>query len=294
MDSSFALCPLCEHALHAEWQNKRLDVRLCSGCGHRIARHLTETQPTADYHQQYDQGSFVDSLGQTRRRQAGKILAFYTSLVGPIRSWLDFGCGRGWFLETAQKEGITQLAGADISPLSLSWLREKGFQAIPCRIVNFKLEPEWPENLHTSQVISFLDVLEHFEPQHLVSNTNTILDGVPKTKWVVIKVPVSRGLLFRLANCLRHFGWTRPLEQMFQVGTHPPHYHYFSTRSLQFFLKRLSLDERGFLDDNDFDDLSGRIQFPAPEIVKKMLSGSLGMMASIIGRDTRIVFANRH
>jgi hypothetical protein len=92
----------------------------------------------------------------------------------------------------------------------------------------------------------------------------------------VIKVPVSDGFFYQLANALRRVGMVRPLLQLYQVGTFPPHFHYYSKRSLRQLFDRAGLRVVEQWGDLDFepDALLERLQFAAP------LSGRLGRLAS--------------
>jgi hypothetical protein len=82
---------------------------------------------------------------------------------------------------------------------------------------------------------------------------------------------------------------------MFQVGTHPPHFHYFSRRSLDLLISTLGLRGRLWLDDPDFDDLLLRANW-----LRERLGTVAGALDRIIapcfrqfGKDTRIVVAVR-
>src|SRR5207237_9967485 len=112
-------------------------------------------------------------------------------------------CGRGWFLDVAKAAGWNVL-GVDTSPMAVELLRQRGIPATR----------ELPASKY--EVITLLDVIEHFRPDDLVPRLSAL-----KADLMIIKVPTSSGLLYRLAR-------GHALEQLYQVGTEPPHHHYFN------------------------------------------------------------------
>jgi hypothetical protein len=221
------ICPACSSALVADFTTQRLAVSRCTSCAHRVAQHAAGA-PQVDYHQQYDQGAFVDALRATRVRQARRILGWIRQAEPAATRLLDYGCGRGWFLEEAVNAGW-RATGADSSPMALQMLRERGIEAIGL------------DQPIASDVVTLLDVVEHFTPEELVPR----LSGI-RAKLVVIKIPTSQGLLYRLAR-------GRGREQLYQAGTSPPHYHYFNERSLKLVAKRASLGVLAVHRDRDFE-----------------------------------------
>jgi hypothetical protein len=103
-------------------------------------------------------------------------------------------------------------------------------------------------------VLTLLDVVEHFPVEGFTSRLARLFDTLrPTLKWVVIKVPVSDGMLFRTASIASRVGLHGPLHQLFQVGTTPPHRHYFSRGSLRLLTERLGLQMVELLADPDFE-----------------------------------------
>ncbi|MCA1825550.1 MAG: class I SAM-dependent methyltransferase [Myxococcales bacterium] len=221
-------CPACSSgAVLFDFETPRLKVWKCRSCGHRLAQHLA-VESLLDYHQQYDQGAFVDSLRATRVRQARRILGWIREAEPAATRLLDYGCGRGWFLDEAKAAGW-QVAGADSSPMAVQMLRDRGIAAVD---LDRPIE---------SEVVTLLDVIEHFTVEELVPRLSAV-----RARVVVIKVPTSEGLLYRFAR-------GRALEQMYQVGTYPPHHHYFNRRSLRHVLARAGMQPLGFHRDRDFE-----------------------------------------
>jgi hypothetical protein len=249
-------CPICRSCL-TPWKRitDRLALARCSDCGHTVAEHCGE-KVSDDYHQQYDLGPFLASLEATRLRQADLIIDRLQGF-GAFDRLLDFGAGRGWFLRRCRERGAEQLVGSDNSLLALKGLSEWGIPSIPAPSLEHMGEDleRWLASLpFPPRVVSFLDVIEHFpenRAQELITRITKSLIG--RLEWVVIKVPVSEGFLYRLARKMRWAGICGPLEQLYQVGTHPPHFHYFSRRSLRRFISNCSLREVERIEDFDFE-----------------------------------------
>jgi len=77
----------------------------CAACGHRVALHSSEA-PAADYHEQYDPGAFLDALRATRIRQARFIVGRIRAAAPDATRLLDYGCGRGWFIDEARAASV--------------------------------------------------------------------------------------------------------------------------------------------------------------------------------------------
>lgn len=294
-----AACWVCGGATRRFWTNAEFDAVACRRCGHLLATH--QRNPSAentDYHLMYEQRDFVAALGATRRRQAARILDALGALPAAPRSLFDFGCGRGFFLEVARERGGLVLAGGDVSQLALDGLARAGVAALP-------LDAELPfEKLDLSrlpfipEVITFLDVIEHF-PGDLGARLGRFVRALPPAvRFIVFKVPVRDGLLFSLADLARHAGVQSLGRQLFQSGTYPPHYQYFTRRSLDALIAVLGLSARAVLDDLDFepDQLGRRLASKgrAIQALATFSGRSLGAAAHATGRaDSRIVVAER-
>lgn len=292
-------CWLCSSATRVFWSNDAFTAVECRGCGHIQAEHQIDPEVAlADYHGTYDeQQRFVASLAATRRRQAGWLLDELQT-AGPIGSVFDFGCGRGWFLQVAQERGLRDLAGGDVSELALALVRQRGLREV-------RLEQSAPlDHLRLDDLgfvpdaITFLDVIEHF-PGDLIPMFSRWLARLPRrVRFVVIKVPIREGLLFSIANLARRVGVEGLGRQIFQAGTYPPHYQYFSRRSLSGLIAKLGLRPVRVLDDLDFEpeELGNRLGPRLAPLKAIALPAGYGLAAMVraLGRqDSRIVIAER-
>lgn len=286
-----ALCPICRAAqLRHDVRTSRVSVWRCVRCGHRVAEHTPASRPgSVDYHRQYEQTSFLGALEQTRLRQAERIAGAIRRNLTDARSILDFGAGRGWFLQAARRHGFRNLAGADTSELAVRLLRRAGFEAhelAPGRALpRLSFEPD---------VLTALDVIEHFPPDRLLPTLQALLDHF-RPRLVALKVPVSSGILYRTAAALGRVGVPLALEQLYQVGSEPPHESYFSQRSLLQLLEACGLRLVDRIGDRDFEPASlasrarvlGRFRRGA-----RLLGEFAGGVASLCGlEDSLIVLA---
>jgi SAM-dependent methyltransferase len=294
-----AACWVCGGPTGRFWTNPEFEAMACGRCGHLLATHRRNpSAENTDYHLMYDQRDFVAALGATRRRQASRILDALGALAAPPRSLFDFGCGRGFFLEVAAQRGGLALAGGDVSQLALDGLARAGVAALaldaelPFETLDLSKLPFIPE------VITFLDVIEHF-PGDLGARLGPFVRGLPaNVRFIVFKVPVRDGLLFSLADLARRAGVEGLGRQLFQSGTYPPHYQYFTRRSLDALISALGLSARVVLDDLDFEpeQLGRRLTSKgrAIQALAAFCGRSLGAAARATGRaDSRIVIAQR-
>jgi hypothetical protein len=285
-------CPICNHTLVEDFKTPRVAVRRCPGCAHRLAEFTQSPSPLIDYHEKHGAINFVKALEQTRLRQSEKIISRMRTLRVSLDNLLDFGAGRAWLVRTLLAKGAKNIAGGDSSELSLQIIRDLGAVAIRCEFDSGKVRMSpAPTDIHTA---SFLDVIEHFPPTELNSLFLDILSQCPLLQTVIVKVPVSSGVLYRVSAILRRLRQPRWIEQLFQVGSDIPHHHYFSRTSLNLFLNKQGFEIVACLDDAEVDDIAGRAHIQAmPRLISKVISGALKCVAGLVGCDARIVIARR-
>jgi hypothetical protein len=283
-------CIFCEStaAPILDFDASDLSVRRCPACNHRQAVH-GERPPTSDYYDHTPQDTpFLRSLETTRRRQARRIVRRAAELFGKPANWLDFGCGRGWLLDELRSTGSSQtIAGFDSSPISRQWLEQNGIESLP----SSGTDPHWPDFASLSfspRVVSLLDVAEHFPGDRVSTLFRDLSAALPTLEWLVVKVPVSSGVLYRGAHALR-FKFPGPYRQLYQVGTFPPHYHYFTTRSLRYLIEKAGYDVACVVEDADVDNLFHRMGR-----LSVLPGGGLAARAlRLFPADSAILFARR-
>ena len=217
-----------------------------------MAIHDTERAPSRDYHAQYDDGAFLDALRATRQRQATLLIGRLRIHVPNLSALVDYGAGRGWFLEACRSAGVAPVAGVDTSRVSVEGLAACGIEA------HLLDDGEAPAEVFgrlsfQPRVICLLDVIEHFPPERLRDTVRGIVRACGRElELVVVKVPVA-GLLYAGASALAKVGAAGPLRQLYQVGTWPPHFNYFSRSSAERLLSLSGLVVIERLGDRDFE-----------------------------------------
>lgn len=210
---------------------------------------------------------------------------------------LDLGAGRGWLLDEARASGMRRVAGADTSEDSVTSLRERGLEGL---LIAPPTETAWDLQLRTlsfrPRILTLLDVIEHFAAERLPAMFRDIVEQLrPELELIVIKVPVSDGLLYRTAGLLARARVFGPLDQLYQVGTFPPHFSYFSRRSLGELLSAHGLravDHIGLLefDPSTFGSRVAALR-RAPLAVTRLLGASVAQVAERTTHDSYVVVA---
>jgi hypothetical protein len=216
-----------------------------------VAAHAAPSGSAADYHEQYED-TLAEALRLTRVRQAARILALLREHVPGPSALVDYGAGRGWFLQACRSAGIAPLAGVDTSRLSVEGLVQSGIEAHLLGEDGAGVDV-LSRLSFAPRVVTLLDVVEHFPPETLETRLRSIVRACgSRLELVVIKVPVP-GLLYAGAAALRRAGAPGPLLQLYQSGTWPPHFNYFSTDSILRLVAAAGLSTIVALGDADFD-----------------------------------------
>lgn len=289
-------CPVCGSRRPARPRIlPGLRIDSCGDCGHREARHAA-AQPGSDYHEQYDAGAFLEALKATRVRQARLMIEALRRHIPNVSGIVDYGAGRGWFLEACRATGIERLAGVDTSQVSVDGLTKSGIEAHLLR-ADEDAAPVLSRLSFRPRVLSLLDVLEHFPPDQPEARLRSAVRGCGDTlELVIVKVPVP-GLLYAGASALSRFGVSGPLRQLYQAGTWPPHFSYFSPASAERTLTAAGLSVVERVGEADFEPefLGQRIGAPGP-IAKAMArvgGEALGAAIRVTGRFDSVVLLAR-
>jgi len=247
--SAAKTCAICSSSrLTPALSSARLAVNVCRECGYAAATHA-EDPGLRDYHAQYDHNLFLPALRATRERQARLIISLIRKNLPDADSLFDYGHGRGWFLSACRASGFKHLGGADSSLMALQWLREHEFS-------EFSAAPDGAVQapVFKPQVLTILDVLEHFEPDNSrYFLENMIASLAPELQLIVIKVPLTDGLLYKIALAMSRVHFFDPIHQLYQVGTSPPHLGYYSVQAMKTFLGQAGLTVVDTIGDCEFE-----------------------------------------
>jgi len=136
---------------------------------------------------------------------------------------LDVGSAHGWFLEEAKTR--FEVLGIEPDEAVGQKAKERG---LPVRYGFF------PDALHTGEqfdVIVFNDVIEHIPK--IEQAINACYERLARDGILILNLPNSRGIFYRLAKLFYHVGWSGPFERMWQKDLPSPHIHYFNETNLR-------------------------------------------------------------
>ena len=216
-------CPCC-----LSLQQEGLDVwhHVCKVCGYESAqfRNAINMEHTALSETHREEG-----LRTLRESNFRELLAkMRPHLSGRHQTLLEVGCGHGWFLRIAGE----RFAALGIEPDHQIFLaaRARGVDVI---------EGYFPDALNQSDrfdIIVFNDVFEHIPDP--ATALNACLGALNEGGMLVLNLPTSEGLFYRMARVARRVGLGGAFARMWQKDFPSPHLHYFSRRNLELLLQR--------------------------------------------------------
>jgi SAM-dependent methyltransferase len=196
---------------------------------------LTPSAPSAgadDFYAAFYQGGAARALAELRRAQMPQLVALAgLDRVRRQTTHLDVGCGTGIAVDYVNQQcpnvrsyGIEPGLAGDRPLLFRASLADIGrIDGLPARF----------------DVISFLDVLEHFEdPLPVLHQAG---ERLATNGRLLIKVPTRSALIYQAAKHLRRITPAisrRVLRRLYQVDYRPPHHLYFDLVSLTATLER--------------------------------------------------------
>lgn len=212
-------CIVCDAALAAGLTSWHWT---CRRCGYECSDFVPSINH-AGVHAELDETRREDGLRALREANFRAIVQRLGQRHGRL---LDVGCAHGWFLRAAQ---------ADFDVVGIEPDRVIGRQARALGLdVRLGLFPHVLEPGERFDVIVLNDVFEHIPDvagatvashAHLASNGRLVLN-----------LPSSSGVFYRIAKLLARIGLTGPFDRMWQKGLPSPHLHYFNPDNLQAFL----------------------------------------------------------
>jgi SAM-dependent methyltransferase len=217
-------CPICSRETPPSVTPWTFHCRVCDYWGSSL-QPVTENLKKDDFLTGHDDGDNpISYLDELRIRNFETILESLACLEPKPLRLLEVGCGSGLFLECAEKRGFAASGIEAYAAMAAHGIR-KG------RRIQVGLFPDCLDSQARFDGIVFNDVFEHLPDapnilrlcwQHL--NPGGVL---------VINLPNSRGLFFRIARLSCWVGCRGPWERLWQKMFFTPHLHYFSARSLQ-------------------------------------------------------------
>lgn len=190
----------------------------CRRCGF-LASALEPAIGDNDRHDAIDEECRREALDELRHlnfERALDDLERHRTSESP--SLLDVGCAHGWFLQAASRRGYLA-TGLEPDPNIAAEARQAGLPVLP---------GYFPRDLPTREpfdVISFHDVFEHLTSPKEAAEA--CFDRLAPGGLLVLTLPSSRGVLFRLARLFSRVGLHGPLDRLWQRGFPSPHLSYF-------------------------------------------------------------------
>jgi 2-polyprenyl-3-methyl-5-hydroxy-6-metoxy-1,4-benzoquinol methylase len=183
-------CPLCgdvegEDVYQISWQDEIIKLKKCLTCGH----HYSFIDKDIVNAELYREGAYkvVDNRGSMFESiikfESGKIVAHIEKMGARNTRLLDFGCGKGIFLHSAELAGF-DVFGVETAIERASFAKKKyGIEHLKSlEYVNGQIFSD------CMSVITMLHVLEHLpNPQDLLQNL--IKENLKKGGIVVLEVP---------------------------------------------------------------------------------------------------------
>lgn len=222
------ICLVCTTPLRAGLQGWHWD---CKSCGYEKA----DLQPAINAQESQaaiDEAARAEALSSLRLENFKTLLTEIEGCQPPGSKLLDVGCAHGWFLD---------VTGQSFEVLGVEPDHLVGLEAAkPGRPIRLGYFPDALQPDEKFDVIVFNDVLEHIPDLEAVLAECHL--RLTKQGLLVLNLPSSQGVFYRLARILNRLGLPGPFERMWQVGLPSPHVHYFHLDNLATLLKK-----KGFL-----------------------------------------------
>lgn len=226
------------------------DTYRCKSCG-----FYKSTLPVLINHiERIDEASRAIALKPIRTANFSQMLDECEQLVPRNGTILDVGCAHGWFIEAAKARGYSA-TGIEPDNEMAKIARKSGHDV---HIGYF------PDDLPAEQkysAITFNDVFEHLPDVNAMAQA--IRSRLEPGGVAIINLPVSDGIIYRVARIAAKLGIKGPLERMWQKGLPSPHLSYFSRGTLPTLMERagFTLVKDGDLESIRTDGLYERIRY---------------------------------
>ncbi len=200
----------------------------CRGCGF-LASSLTPAIEDGASHETIDETGRREALDGLRHSNFELVL----DALQPLRTscptrLLDVGCAHGWFLQAAARRGYLA-TGLEPDATIAAQARGDGLSVIS------GFFPRCLPEHAVFDVISFHDVFEHLpSPREAAASC---FQRLSPGGLLVLVVPSSKGVLFRLARLFSRAGFHGPLDRLWQRGFPSPHLTYFHPDALDRLLR---------------------------------------------------------
>jgi len=241
-------CPNCSEPLIdglKKWHS------FCRVCGYEGASLLPIINETS-VHENIDETARAQGLRTVR-------IANFEKLLNELNSFkkngklLDVGCAHGWFLDVAAKS--YEVVGVEPDQNIATLAKKDGHEI---RVGYF---PHVLAESEKFDVIIFNDVIEHIQDTR--STLASCRQHLNATGVLLINLPSSNGIFYRLSKALCRIGISSFFDRMWQLGLPSPHVHYFNPANLLNLLEscQFTAAKVGYLDSVHSSGLYTRISY---------------------------------
>jgi SAM-dependent methyltransferase len=254
MKQNHLSCPICNNSMESkvhEW------IFYCINCNFRIStlRPNLQKDVIQSTSKNIDEDKRKVSLKQLRNHNFKIILDSLEEFTNKSsQKILDVGCGHGWFLELATLRGFESYGlEPDFNVFDYSQTDSEIWQGF------------FPDDLPTESkmfdIIVFNDVFEHIPDCQ--KNLQSCYDLLPLGGLLVINLPSSNGIIYRITELISNLGIHKPLERMWQKDFVSPHIYYFSPHQLSSLCEKYSFKEiyRSSLPSISISSMWSRLRF---------------------------------
>lgn len=187
----------------------------CSNCGMRLStlrpRAGEDTTPTID------ESHRAEALEPLRRANFARVVAMLQRHTRPGGRVLDVGCAHGWFLDEAKRAGF-DVEGIEPDERIATLARARSH-----RVTSGFFPGDLDQTVRYDAIV-FNDAFEHFPDVR--ATLTAVVERLAPTGLLVLNLPSSTGVFYRLAEILDRIGRGAALDRMWQLQFPSPHITY--------------------------------------------------------------------
>ncbi|MGE5380920.1 MAG: methyltransferase domain-containing protein [Methylocystaceae bacterium] len=217
-DQESTHCEICRSKLKQFYKYKESEIHLCPNCGLYTASGIDFD---FELNANIDWDAREDALKKVRIHNFKIITDYLKRHLPPQAVGLEVGSAYGWFLDMINHD--YQCSGIEPHK-EIADTNQKH------TVFNGFFPYDLPEEISNLDFIVFNDVLEH------IPNCNQVISQcyslLKENGLIIVNIPLSTGILFRIANNFARFGYDNDLIRLWQFKFNSPHLYYFNKNNL--------------------------------------------------------------
>lgn len=222
-------CPVCGSDTKQKY-NIGAKIFKCKSCSLMFAESISYTP---EKEEELDTGSWYENINELRTRNYRYIVSSIKELnIGNYG--LEVGSSMGWFLEICKENGI-DCVGIEPENSVYAKSHDSGHN-----VFHGFFPDDLPESVNNVDFIIYNDVFEHIpDINHAMKSS---LDVLRKEGYLIINLPMSTGIFYKLAIMFNFIGLKRFLERLWQIHFYTPHFYYHSIKSMSALCEKYDLE----------------------------------------------------